>query len=374
MKLIQLWITSALLICLWWICGATTITLGQKQFDTIIEAQTFIEDNLSFDEIQITNPFPYSVVYSLLDQGCGKSDQHEQISKLKSIWGQNLSNWNIQSEMQRYFETLKKMIISTNKLKGEQEFCQQKYILYSLLEHSQQLYTSSSSSFSIKSSNNKMSKDTEHQSAEEIKSNIKMWDIWEYHLSLHNYTQNIKQKTHLLISQLTEKIIQKEIWILLEKGLLNIEDINTLDGKIEINYVNSCGITKGSYHMMERIWGSNRTLKAIRLNINLCSDSDYLNNFEKYVKQIFIHELAHYFYYFKDNNSQSFEEICWENENNICTINNFVSDYAQKNKEEDYAESFTYRYLGYLNNKEHNTSHISDTLRDKFRHFSHYSS
>lgn len=88
-------------------------------------------------------------------------------------------------------------------------------------------------------------------------------------------------------------------------------DINLLNDKIEISYVEGCGTTKGSYHMLQKVDGSNRKLKAIKLNINLCMDTHYINNFDRYVRQIFIHELAHYLYYFKDSSYQTFNVICW---------------------------------------------------------------
>jgi hypothetical protein len=50
-------------------------------------------------------------------------------------------------------------------------------------------------------------------------------------------------------------------------------------------------------------------------------------------------------YYFKDTNVEDFTNICWDNDQDTCSSNEFVSTYAQKNKEEDYAESFAYWYM-----------------------------
>jgi predicted SprT family Zn-dependent metalloprotease len=97
--------------------------------------------------------------------------------------------------------------------------------------------------------------------------------------------------------------------------------------------------------MTQKTDGSNRKFKQIKLNINLCNDKSYLQTLETYVRQIFIHEMAHYFYYFKDSHYSVFGELCRKNNTNECTSNDFVSTYAMKNKEEDYAESFTHRYL-----------------------------
>jgi predicted SprT family Zn-dependent metalloprotease len=122
--------------------------------------------------------------------------------------------------------------------------------------------------------------------------------------------------------------------------------------------------------MTQKVGGTDRKLKAILLNINLCEEASYLKNFLKYVRQIFIHELAHYLYYFKDYAPEQFDNICWKNENNLCDTNDFISTYAQKSKEEDYAESFAYRYLGYLNNKEQeHMSAYPPKMEKKQQHF-----
>jgi hypothetical protein len=127
--------------------------------------------------------------------------------------------------------------------------------------------------------------------------------------------------------------------------LLKSSDITTLDEKIELNYVKGCGTTRGSYHMTQKTDGSNKKFKMIKLNINLCNNQTYIANFDKYVRQIFIHELGHYFYYFKDSSTASFDNLCRSQGKTNCTASDFISTYAQKNKEEDYAESFAHWYL-----------------------------
>ena len=82
--------------------------------------------------------------------------------------------------------------------------------------------------------------------------------------------------------------------------------------------------------MSQKTDGTERTLKQIKLNINLCSDRNYLSLFTNYVRQIFVHELAHYFYYFKDRFAESFGNICRKGGTIICQNVDFVSAYAQK--------------------------------------------
>jgi predicted SprT family Zn-dependent metalloprotease len=120
--------------------------------------------------------------------------------------------------------------------------------------------------------------------------------------------------------------------------------VETLSGKVEIQYVRGCGTTHGSYHMTQRSDGTNRKFTSIKLKINLCNQQTYVENFDRYVRQIFIHELGHYLYYFKDPNPKRFDSLC-RGKGKQCESEDFVSSYAEKNKEEDYAESFAHWYL-----------------------------
>lgn len=81
------------------------------------------------------------------------------------------------------------------------------------------------------------------------------------------------------------------------------------------------------------------------LNVNLCYEDRYIKNYQKYIDQLLTHELGHYFYYFKDNKVDTFNAICRVDTKNICSDDDFVSAYAQRSKEEDYAETFAYRYM-----------------------------
>jgi len=69
-----------------------------------------------------------------------------------------------------------------------------------------------------------------------------------------------------------------------------------------------------------------------------------MQNFDKHIKELVYHELAHYIYYLKDTTVQDFESICRSSWKNICNRSDFVTDYAQSGPGEDYAESFQYWY------------------------------
>lgn len=95
-----------------------------------------------------------------------------------------------------------------------------------------------------------------------------------------------------------------------------------------------------------------KKFKTLKLNIAICNTAEYQANYRAYFKQILAHELGHYIYFFRDQDPQAFDTICRTNEQNTCNAKGFFSEYAQKNKEEDYAESFAYRYKNLEKEKE----------------------
>ncbi len=101
--------------------------------------------------------------------------------------------------------------------------------------------------------------------------------------------------------------------------------------------------------MLQSEDGEKNLFKNIILNINLCDIPEYRQSFDKFVKQILIHEIAHYLYFFKDWQTERFQQICRSNGENSCQFDDFVSTYAMQGQEEDYAESFADRYLQRFN-------------------------
>jgi hypothetical protein len=51
---------------------------------------------------------------------------------------------------------------------------------------------------------------------------------------------------------------------------------------------------------------------------------------------------------FRDTWTANFDKICWDTARG-CSSENFVSNYANSNAAEDYAESFAYWYLDNFN-------------------------
>ncbi len=313
-----------------------------SRFENVIEVQTFIENAIDLKNCDITTPLPYTTIYTTLEQRCSAPSIQEGkqlFDILQYVWTNDIRPWKIKSEMQKRFSLLKNTIIgirSTN----EQLFCKQKYLLYSLLELSQKAALGENFEIRAPKSESQAPKEVETQEHGSA-SNVPQTN----YLTLLNHNETISDQVDYVLSQRAEEIIQQEIGILQRLEFLNERGLGILDNKIELHYVNKCGTTRGSYHMTQKVNGTDRALKQIKLNINLCSDRTYLSLFTNYVRQIFIHELAHYLYYFEDGFAEGFGNICRKGGTSICDSVDFVSTYAQKGKEEDYAESFTYRYL-----------------------------
>lgn len=317
----------------------------QKSFPNVIEAQQFLERTLQIEQMTIQQSLPYTLIYNLLEQGCNEQvieESKKLTTLLQSMWTNSFREPFIKSEMERRF-TLLQHLIAKVKTSDEKLFCKQKYLMYHLLERSQVLFTTPSLAVREVALLLPQGLPSTPLSQEHAVASVTSGNTT--YLTLLT-TNSLTTKTALLLSQLTEKYLQTEIGKLIALGFLTAKDVQTLDQKIEITYVTGCGTTRGSYHMIQKTDGSQRKFKMIKLNVNLCDEAYYIKNFDRYVRQIFIHELGHYLYYFKDISTVNFDTLCRQEGENICQDEDFVSAYAQKNKEEDYAESFAHRYIG----------------------------
>lgn len=323
-----------------------------------MEAQTFIETTLQFKELHIKQTIPYATIYHSLEKQCDATAITEAQTLAEIVKQSRTSNIRpvlLEKEMERRF-TLLKNLISSLKTNDEKLYCKQKYLTYALLEYTQGLYLGTASvsttppkTLAPATTPSPSTPLLQPPITQVLEPTIGHWSAETVeqiqYLTLMN-TQTWTEKLAVAIAQVAENYIQKEIGKLISLGFLTPSDLEILNEKIELNYVAGCGTTRGSYHMTQRTDGTNKKFKQIKLNINLCGEQYYLENFENYVRQIFVHELGHYFYYFKDSQSSKFGNFCWKSGENACENGDFVSGYAMKNKEEDYAESFTHRYLG----------------------------
>ncbi|MDR2190033.1 MAG: hypothetical protein LBP53_02325 [Candidatus Peribacteria bacterium] len=339
---------STPLICI----GANNDAVCKKSFTSVIEAQTFIESTMNISTISIQQTLPYDFIYSFLEQYCNEQPLQEAkklTTLLKSSRATSRTPQKLANEMSNKFSILQQLIVHIQS-NNEQLFCKQKYLSYQLREWTQILYKDSLRGVSTipqllstpllpqtPAPTLTPSLPLSHGVANEVPT------TGISYLHLINNSTNLSE-TEFPFAQLAAHYLQNELGKLIALGFLTPSDIDTLDNKIELNYVKGCGTTRGSYHMTQRTDGSNRKFKQIKLNINLCTEPTYVKQFARYVRQIFIHELGHYLYYFKDTHTQLFDSICRDTPEK-CESQDFVSTYAMKNKEEDYAESFASRYI-----------------------------
>jgi hypothetical protein len=221
---------SAPLLCI----GTPPNTTCQKSFPNIIEAQQFLERTLQIEQITIQQSFPYTLIYDLLEQGCPPQVLEESkklTTLLQSMWANNIREPLLKSEMEKRFSLLQQLIAKVQP-SDEKQFCKQKYLMYHLLERSQVLFTTPSMAriASLPSQELSPQSSQAHAVASVTSGDTK-------YLTLINNTTSLTTKTDLLLSQLAEKYLQAEIGKLMELGFLTTKDVQTLDEKIEVNYV-----------------------------------------------------------------------------------------------------------------------------------------
>lgn len=185
-----------------------------------MEAQTFIETSIQLPQLSITSNIPYPTIYNLLDQACGDTYNTYKTEQLKAAWGINIASWKVPSEMQRYFNTLKNLIATIDLQEDNQRFCQQKYLLFSLLQHTQELYRNTENGLMHQSAEAEI---FTTKQAEITKEEIPITNpaettnkqasstISDNYLTLINNTQEILEQEYLILAQLAEKIVQREI-------------------------------------------------------------------------------------------------------------------------------------------------------------------
>jgi hypothetical protein len=98
------------------------------------------------------------------------------------------------------------------------------------------------------------------------------------------------------------------------------------------------------------------SLQSLDLYFSLCEDTAlqriWANALTNYAIWLTLHELAHYLYRIKDTKSEAFKTICWKGGKNSCKTDDFISEYAQTDMYEDYAEHFAYWYVVYVQKTE----------------------
>lgn len=307
--------------------------------DEIIKTSTNIENNLINIEV------PFREIYNIYKSKCSKSSidkANTQIESMKNLWGNSSKAENRSLDLNNKYIKIQDML-SAVKQEDEDNFCTQKYLLYHMLEEVQKQYVQETKAKLMKytklqdSSNNPQKTEVKiHSAPTPIK-----------YVNLVNRTKDLSEED-LDYANLADEYIQKEIWKLLERKFLTQEDLKILDDKIILNYNKTCANTKWAFHMLQSSDWKQKIFKSIILNVNLCENKSFIQNYTNYIRQIFIHEISHYIYMFRDTWTANFDKICWDTSKG-CSSENFVSNYANSNAAEDYAESFAYWYLDNFN-------------------------
>lgn len=316
---------------------------SKNKLSNIEKSEKQIQEILNISGLTIEDYIPYDTIYSIYEKQCDEKIIQEAqktidtVTPIRSNW---IKSSKYISTMKQRFSLFKNLLFSQNS-KWEDFFCKKNYLSYHVMELSQNAY--------IKKTNKNLiiPKSNLNTDSNAITQNIKEHNSAISDIKLNNNT-DILSESELRYSTRAEELIQNEIINLVNMNLLNQNDLNTLNNNITINYSKSCENTKWSFHILKSKDWLFVQFKSIILNINLCNSDNFRKNYDNYIKQIFIHEISHYIYTFKDNYTDNFSQIC-RNSKKSCTIDSFVSDYSTNNTAEDYAETFAYRYLDNFN-------------------------
>jgi len=370
-------------ILLWLIPMSTiwvTITKNSNIFDVI----DYIKEIIKFDNVTINSDIPYSTIQDAIDKYCPTNAIDDAKTKIKSLTNAR-STINTNNEKQVLtdrFNLLKQNINNTNKT-DEYKYCQQSYLYFSLLKVTQELYNGdravkSTTTTNTSKTTTKTTTQAQTNTITKKETNTNQNKTTQTHNAATNRLNfTFNHDTSWLPSQIkdnfykdTEKYLQETISDLVSKNILDYSDIQRLNWKINVTYQQSCKTTEWDFRVTRNKSTWKYTFKEINLIIAYCETNTTTERHQRHVKQILAHELWHYIYFFKDNNPSAFSEICRNNGKINCLTSEFVTSYARKSPEEDYAESFAYRYLNSKKdtNKNHNAPN-DNPINQRERHF-----
>jgi hypothetical protein len=195
--------------------GISTASSPLDRSTSVMEAQSFVEDTLQMQERNSKQSVPYAIIYNVLEQRCDAStikDTKKLVEALKSSRTSNVRSQNLKSEMEKRFNLLKSMT-TTLKATDEKVFCKQKYLFYSLMEYTQSLYLGKNSTIKTPVIAVKKETPTAQLPVEQV---LQSEDTHgsattPHYLTLINNATTLSDKTDVLISQLTDDYIQKEV-------------------------------------------------------------------------------------------------------------------------------------------------------------------
>jgi len=315
----------------------------------IFQAVDFIKDAIKFDDITIKSAVPYSAVQDAIQKYCPKSavDQAKaEAIPLNEVWSDYLNKPNINKSLSDRFDMVK-WLIAEQKQENTYKYCKDSYLLFSILKTTQDLYSWEKDSKKTSTSKTTSTKTTQTTTKTNNSETVTMHGVAYdrmYFTFVHD-TAWLPKEARDSFYQSTDKYLHEIMYDLVNIGILDENDLKTMNYKIKVTYQQSCEITEWAFRVIRNKQTGKVTFKEIELIIAYCDKNNTPERQKRHVQQILAHELWHYIYFFKDKNPSNFSEICWDNGKMNCLPQDFVSNYATKSQEEDYAESFAYWYL-----------------------------
>ena len=314
-----------------------------SDINDVFSSVEFIKESIGFENITIDSNVPYDLVQWGIKKYCSQSSIDQAIvemGKYKNVWISNTSD--SKKYLSDRFNTIK-WLIANQKKDNQYNFCKNSFLLFSVLKDTQDLYlweinsTAENIKNDKKSETNKSSKDTSQQKDSQTK---------KINFTFIHDTSGLPDNAKDSYSKSTENYLQEILASLVNVDkILDKNDLKVFKSKIYITYKQTCDFTEWAFRVIKDLDTEEYTFKDINLIIAYCDNDTLPDRQKRHVQQILTHELWHYIYFFKDKDPSDFSKICWDDSKKICKAEDFVSDYAQESPEEDYADSFAYRYL-----------------------------
>ena len=336
-------------VCLIGLAPMVSLATELSDIKNIFQAVDFIKGAINFDDITIKSAVPYSAVQDAIQKYCPKSavDQAKaEAIPLNEVWSDYLNKPNINKSLSDRFDMVK-WLIAEQKQENTYKYCKDSYLLFSILKTTQDLYSWEKDSKKTSTSKTTSTKTTQTTTKTSNSETVTMHGVAYdrmYFTFVHD-TAWLPKEARESFYQSTDKYLHEIMYDLVNIGILDENDLKTMNYKIKVTYQQSCEITEWAFRVIRNKQTGKVTFKEIELIIAYCDKNNTPERQKRHVQQILAHELWHYIYFFKDKNPSNFSEICWDNGKMNCLPQDFVSNYATKSQEEDYAESFAYWYL-----------------------------
>ncbi|MFA7298861.1 MAG: hypothetical protein WC010_04425 [Candidatus Absconditabacterales bacterium] len=354
--------------------GFIPLSKCEVNFTNIKDAIIYIEDKIKLSDSTIYDSTDYQTLNQTLHNYCPENQDKETDQIIKRTIDELLTSLPQDKGKKiaglfTMFTAYKKHIIQANEDTDTNDFCQEKYIDYMVINEIKKDFFALLNAAKLNTTQNSVydsidkkddtilgplldeqivAKKLEDDNGQKITATNDL--LYNQYFKDGSYSKKISEKIVNLGTMILNMSMQK----LVNDKVFNSSDIKALDKKITMKYIPDCRKVQGFTTVAETMDRTKRIraeIQNITLNINICFNYQYIQGLSTYIEQIMVHELGHYIFYIKDNQSQSFEKICRKNGKISCPKDEFVSKYSQTGPEEDYAESFLHRYLGDIASK-----------------------